>query len=407
MKVFRSKDGKLRIAAGNSKGGQYAPDMPKNTNHEELLTQHSPIMVHNSLGYTVEDLFTAAKNGQIYKQTHPTLPYTIFKYTQNTVYQKHWNPITLTSRGLIVNHDTGELVARPFKKFFNHNEPSLDSKKLKGEHIIYEKLDGSLGISYFTPAGELNISTMGSFTSEQAIKATHIYNTKHAHTWTPQPHITYLWEIIYPDNQIVVNYGDKEDIILLGGVNKHTGETLTPERLTEWKGEKVTTHTNYSFTKLHTLPSRDNSEGFVVFFPKTNTHVKIKHEEYVTLHRLRTGLNETKIWEMLKTNPQEANNYYSTMPEEFQTFYNTTKNNYITQYNNTVTTIHTLYDTIINTLPPHFTRKTYAQHILGNPEYKKHAQTLFHHHDNPIPHYNDNTPPNQNIWKTLKPQPKP
>ncbi len=34
---------------------------------------------------------------------------------------------------------------------------------------------------------------------------------------------TYLFEIIYPENRIVIDYGDSDDLILLSIINNETG----------------------------------------------------------------------------------------------------------------------------------------------------------------------------------------
>jgi len=59
--------------------------------------------------------------GYIREQQHPALPLRIFTYTEKAVYDRHWTPATLACRGLIVDM-RGNVIARPFPKFFNHGE---------------------------------------------------------------------------------------------------------------------------------------------------------------------------------------------------------------------------------------------------------------------------------------------
>ena len=56
--------------------------------------------------------------GWLISQVHPTIPLTIYNYSQATQYEAHWDEVTLQCRGLVVD-DMGTIVARPFKKFFN------------------------------------------------------------------------------------------------------------------------------------------------------------------------------------------------------------------------------------------------------------------------------------------------
>lgn len=91
----------------------------------------------------------------------------LFNYMRDV---QEWNFFETISRGLILNKTTGEIVARPFDKFFNWFERGRFSRSPIMQ--VYEKLDGSLGILYRTEDGELRIATRGSFDSEQAQYAT-------------------------------------------------------------------------------------------------------------------------------------------------------------------------------------------------------------------------------------------
>ena len=45
-----------------------------------------------------------------------------FKYTNGTIYSQDWDVVTLNARGIVFDSQTGNVIARPFKKFFNYNE---------------------------------------------------------------------------------------------------------------------------------------------------------------------------------------------------------------------------------------------------------------------------------------------
>lgn len=76
--------------------------------------------------------------GLLYKQVHPTLPLTIWNYTEKVQYENLWDEITLMCRGLVTD-DKGSIVARPFKKFFNWEE----NKHTPTEDFeVYKKEDG-------------------------------------------------------------------------------------------------------------------------------------------------------------------------------------------------------------------------------------------------------------------------
>ena len=146
----------------------------------------------------------------------------IFNYSTTAQYAGRWNFFERVSRGLIINFKTGEIAARPFDKFFNW----LEGGRRSSAHIVTvtEKIDGSLGVLYRTPAG-YKISTRGSFTGMQSEWATIFLNEHHDLTDLPDE-LTLIFEIVYPDNRVIVNYGEREELVLLTVRNRHTGDYL-------------------------------------------------------------------------------------------------------------------------------------------------------------------------------------
>jgi RNA ligase len=138
----------------------------------------------------LEKLNQYYEDGLLYKQVHPTLPLTIWNYTEKVQFESKWDEITLMSRGLVTD-DKGNIVARPFSKFFNIEE----GKYTPTENFeVWEKMDGSLGIVFWYE-GQWVVATRGSFTSDQAIKAKELL--KKYNTDIMFRHLTYCFEIIY------------------------------------------------------------------------------------------------------------------------------------------------------------------------------------------------------------------
>lgn len=247
----------------------------------------------------------------------------IYNYTAKTQYERMWNELTLQCRGLILD-EQGNIKARPFAKFFNLEEcTNIPS----GNFDVYEKMDGSLGILYWVDQTPY-IATRGSFHSEQAIKATHLLHTKYRDCWhTLNPNYTYLFEIIYPENRIVVNYGDQEALVLLAVLDTQTGRELPLE------GDGFPVVKRYDgFTQVHALKAvqEDNKEGFVVRF-EDGSRIKVKFEEYVRLHYLITEVSSRTIWEylsqglsiepLLQAVPDEFYHWVQHMIQELQQAY--------------------------------------------------------------------------------------
>lgn len=247
-------------------------------------------------------------------QTHPKLPgYRIWNYSHKAQYDKCWNDVTLTCRGLITD-DEDNVIARPFRKFFNIGEMT---EIPSGHFTVQEKMDGSLGIAWPHPDGYPAIATRGSFTSEQAQWATCWLNADQARVEAVEKMIgeglTPLFEIIYPSNRIVLDYGDREDLTLLTTINLRTGLDLDMQ--IPWPGP-VAPH--YPGLDLETMQAmeRDNAEGFVLCWGSGAVRAKVKHGEYVRLHRLLTGVNARTIWDLV-ANEQSLDDILTVVPDEF------------------------------------------------------------------------------------------
>lgn len=235
--------------------------------------------------------------GYVRRQVHPSSPLEILNYSEKAVYERRWNAVTRACRGLIINRHSGEVVARPFEKFFNHSEPGAPKIGLDEPVEVLDKADGSLGILYPVDEeeSEFAIATRGSFTSAQAIHATQIWNEWYEWRWTPEVDLTYLFEIVFPENRIVLDYGEFDDLVLLGAVRISTGEYV-PAAGIDWPGPRIESYEFASYGDALAAAPRDNAEGYVIR-TESGAMVKVKQADYVRLHKLMTQLSARDIWE--------------------------------------------------------------------------------------------------------------
>lgn len=277
----------------------------------------------------LEKLEKYYEDGLLIKQTHPTKDLTIWNYSQKVQYEKLWDEITMQCRGLVTNSN-GDIVGRPFKKFFNLEE--MDSLP-NGEFKIYEKLDGSLGI-LFNYENEWIFASRGSFTSEQSIKGLELLKNYNLEPLSKG--YTYLFEIIYPSNRIVVDYGNDEKLILLGVVHTMIDDFEMPlNNCTFIEGTGFEVVKEYDLIDdIHLLKktiSNDN-EGYVLKFnTRPISRIKIKGDEYVRLHRIITNISNRDIWTLLKDG-KPLDELLEKVPDEFYDWVRQTEIKLITEF---------------------------------------------------------------------------
>jgi RNA ligase len=273
------------------------------------------------LNFDLNILKNYIEKGLVVKNDHPTLPISIYNYSRTCQYENNWDEITKQCRGLILD-DEGNVIAKGFDKFFNIEEHK--SEEIPNEPFeIFEKLDGSLGILFWYQ-GKWILSTKGSFTSEQSVRAKEILNK---YNFEPIPKgYTTLVEIIYPENRIVCDYGNEESLIVLSMISNATGKELDYSALISISEEtKIPVVKRYDgindFKTLKSLISKER-EGYVVRF-RNGFRMKIKGEEYVRLHRILTGFSNVDIWEYLRDG-KDIDELLDRVPDEFDKWVKTT-----------------------------------------------------------------------------------
>jgi RNA ligase len=329
------------------------------------------------------------EDGLLYKQVHPTLPLTIWNYTEKVQYEGLWDEITLQCRGLITDNNTGKVLVRPFKKFFNYEEVvSKNVIPTKGDYVyVQDKMDGSLGI-LFNYEGEWLMATRGSFTSEQAIRGMEILKRKYPvfdRAWLQE--YAYLVEIIYPENRIVVDYG-KEKITFLSVVMNEGYPHWKPTEETElhWttacsimmgngikKKDIVKTEQHFNFSdelyKSLKEKNENNKEGFVLRFHPGNFRIKIKFEEYVRLHKIMTNVSTTAIWEILSSGG-DIDAILKDVPDEFykkiKSYVSTLNYGYYQYWNQLGKTYDYFRFGKYGDVDPEPTKKQFAEHIKNH-----------------------------------------
>jgi RNA ligase len=262
-----------------------------------------------------------AKLGLVRSQTHPTLPLSIYVYTEMTAFERLWNSVTSVCRGLVVD-DKDRCIVRCLPKFFNEDEPhALCGIDKNDTPIVFDKLDGSLIQVANDKEYGLIVTSKGSFASDQAKWAQQIISEKYTAEDFDQGK-TYVFELIHPENRIVLDYGGLRDLFLLAVIDTEGGQEydIFINRFEKFPKVKVIENQEEYL--------KDLVEGVVV---KTGSHrYKLKTGEYLRLHRIVTEFTPKRVWEALRDG---ASLEFTNMPEEFQKWLDETIDDLQTQYN--------------------------------------------------------------------------
>lgn len=273
-------------------------------------------------------------------------------------------------------------MARPFSKFFNIDEHIQLGYKIPDESFrVFEKCDGSLGISYWL-GNDFNIASRGSFDSVYSEKARSLANQLYKHVpWNKE--LTYCFEIIWPFNRIVLDYGGAERLVLLGARAIDGGENVDVTSFAQNYGIDVPQE--YYYNSIDEIKQEEwtNKEGFVLLFA-SGLRAKYKFSWYVQLHKLFTRLSEKDICELL-SQEGEIGKLIEGVPDEMFDWVKATEQKLLKQYEKIWSEANYQY-WMIRGLP----RKNAALHIKDHP-YKSFIFQML-----------DGKSPKEGIWKRIK-----
>ena len=200
----------------------------------------------------------------------------------------HGGAIRRECRGLIFDAD-GNLMSRPFHKFFNVNEreeTQTHEIDMSQPHVIMEKMDGSM-IRPILVDGYLRLATKMGVT-EVAMQAeewlaAHDPSLKEWLRQCIEDSVTPIFEWVSPFNQIVLAY-EEADLVYLGSRNNITGEYFM------FADVPFTTVPRYGSMEGNILEyvarqrEAEGREGDIIRFADGHM-LKVKNDWYVRIHK--------------------------------------------------------------------------------------------------------------------------
>ena len=276
------------------------------------------------LGYTAGTMQEYFGRENVTAQYSPCGRLVLFDYNKTGTFARDWDRLTLTARGIVFEVATGKLIARGYDKFFNLEEPEVGgaANLPEGRFRSLEKADGSCIISFFYD-GEWWYITRGSFISDQAVWAK-AYASTNLNMVIADTAMTHIFEALYPENRIVIDYGDKEALVLTGMRNPLTGVELGYTEMCNAADrigcDVVKMFTFDSFAAM--MDARENltvnEEGFVITYD-CGFKYKLKGEEYCKVHRAVSNITPLHFYRETNLDTLKINeSFLELMPEEFR-----------------------------------------------------------------------------------------
>lgn len=301
----------------------------------------------------------------------------IYTYTDACTYDKKWDEITLNSRGIIFSRKTLEVVAQPFGKFFNMGEREETFEQnlpWDGGYRVFEKLDGWLGILY-RHDGKFKIATRGTFDSDGAVWATKFLHNNYSLDGLDNE-VTLVFELISPTTRIIVDYGSREDLVVLGAFNRFTGIEYDWEQVCFWaKQFGFTVAQSYgddleSCKQMLITSPGSQVEGFVIRF-NSGLRVKIKSEDYMRRASIRSFLTPLSVWNVMK-NGEVDKSYVDAIDADYMGIFDNIYSVLRQKYCDILAEIESDYSKISNKTND---RKSFA--LLAKESGTKHLSAMF------------------------------
>lgn len=285
----------------------------------------------------------------------------LLKYNQ---LDADWTQPTIREcRGIILDSDNNwNVVAYPYKKFFNHGEIYADTINWENTYV-FDKCDGSL-LTLFYYNNDWILSTTGTIYADSLSNDGNItfaelfwksvnimYGSKQHFISLLNTVYNYMFELMTPFNIVVTQHLDYK--ILLHGVRNI--KTLKEIHIHNFPNIfQVKTH---DLKNINDIKNTFNDmtwqdEGYVICDNNFN-RIKIKNPSYVSAHYIRSGMSPYHVMSVIKTNElSEFLIYFPTRYDEL--------NELQEKYNNLINKLTLIYNTELKSLITTLSNKEYA-----------------------------------------------
>jgi len=340
------------------------------------------------------------KQNNIRVSKHPEYELYLYKYTQACVFNSSWDKITLMCRGLALDNEYN-IIANCIPKFFNIEELSqerIPKINLDQPFTATVKEDGSL-IQMFNYKGKIIITSSGGFCNDYTKQAEEVlniikYDNSLKNFIIDHPGYNFIFELISPLTRVVISY-DYTTLKLITIRDTNGNEPI--EDILQFKILGMPYVNQIKFNSISELLQEkeskfNNREGYVLTF-KDGSRVKVKYDEYFTLHKLLTKISKKFVWETLSNGiALDLENIPDEAFKDIERWSNEIQTSFSDLYIKNLKIFNIILESVENT----FDRKQFANYVISN--YKEYSNILFALYDE------DENRINKLIWKHIEPK---
>jgi hypothetical protein len=219
-----------------------------------------------------------------------------------------WNQFARQSRGMIIDVARERCVSFPMDKFFRFGEgPELDRDAMDPELPVevVEKVDGSM-VSLLHHEGRFRFACKGNFTTQQSIRAEKIGQRLPLHKLQAD-RFYHIFEVIYPENRFpqglsIVDYGNREDLVLIAMRDRITNRLLSYSELVHEAQRAGISHPRVfelslreAFEKVDNADAVLGFEGYVIRSIRDQRYFKLKYPAYKRVLELINDMRSSRF----------------------------------------------------------------------------------------------------------------
>jgi len=278
-------------------------------------------------------LVEVLRNSKYIRETKITDKVSSFNFTRDAFENKVWNEITTKARGLYIDVNTNEVIARAYNKFFNINERketelfNLQNLFKDNEIICYEKYNGFLGIISKND-NKLFLATKSAITGDAAEIFNDVFNKSAINKdkligFLNKNNVSLVFEVIDPiRDPHIIEYSEPR-LVLLDVVDNNIDFHKWPYESVVSLAKEINSEVKQIYRKFDNF--RDFLEWYYVVTDEDNFELSNIEGVVIEIGQFMTKLkfNYYNFWKFMRSLASKVN---SNRKIELSKLYNSTSN---------------------------------------------------------------------------------